>query len=889
MVNIVSMSPDRPTTQINSSRYVELYNSENRAQTKGCHSNFNVGWLECDACMVFNIDRRLMITIYCIALIVIHFPLVSAQANLNQLLDIPTQVNLWSQALTKNPNKPIEEAKPTPQTDLIDINFQRFEKNHNHQHNPNGLELKHGDLVEAKIAAIPDEILAALPEDLGKQLAKSVAVGAPQIGGATIPLLATNHLELPSDDPDQASIERLTKSCLTIHASSAKPEELNVTFQLYTRQNPHVPYIMRPDITRQELMSKTLSPFDPSKPIKWITHGFHTNLDKSEWMIEAKDKILAFEDANVILTDWRKGASPALAFYPKAAANAHVVAKMIVNILRRIRDDIDLTKTHLIGHSLGAHIMGFVGSAFTEEHLDRQQRLIEAVLAQENQTAAGSWSPAMPKLNNLRTLIDRVGFNSPQLIGRITACDPALPCFGPTSGRASQVQQNSDSGPQKDSNWTTPLLWTHLRPDSAIDVEVMHSNPGVMGYAEALGDFDFYPNGVSRQPGCGSPSSDNVGRSLQRDRRQFNALGMLLANGQSFGSIPNIEAQRQPSRISQTFGRIFKPIREFFQSYTCSHHRAVEYMVESLYYDRIVIERKFNHESTCQMVGYRCVNYESFKKGHCFRCQDEFDCRAFTVGLKGWYSDRSSLVESRREIKARTLLTLKSHDHVGKFNLLKRMELAMMNGSHSMQRLSPQNRFRSLVRRALPSLNRLDQNYRPTPSNHYFFDTGTNRKNFCLHHYNILIKYRWLKVGDSLTIDGFLLEGTMSSLNQSLPIKLNKFTHQSYTLLLTQANFLGQIESLTMFGDKIRASMVEYIEINYMSNLDSEIRKLGSAKLCRLSQADQTSQSNAQTNPFVSRPVELATDHINSSKVSIGKSGSVFVSCTNFKDGLTRR
>ena len=33
-------------------------------------------------------------------------------------------------------------------------------------------------------------------------------------------------------------------------------------------------------------------------------------------------------------------------------------------------------------------------------------------------------------------------------------------------------------------------MWTHLRPDSAALVEVMHSNPGVMGYSEPLGDYD---------------------------------------------------------------------------------------------------------------------------------------------------------------------------------------------------------------------------------------------------------------------------------------------------------------------------------------------------------------------------------------------------------------
>lgn len=64
-------------------------------------------------------------------------------------------------------------------------------------------------------------------------------------------------------------------------------------------------------------------------------------------------------------------------------------------------------------------------------------------------------------------------------LGRITGLDPAYP------GYSVGGQEN------------------HLTKGDAIFVDVLHSNPGILGFPQPIGDVDFYPNpGTWIQPGC---------------------------------------------------------------------------------------------------------------------------------------------------------------------------------------------------------------------------------------------------------------------------------------------------------------------------------------------------------------------------------------------------
>lgn len=319
-------------------------------------------------------------------------------------------------------------------------------------------------------------------------------------------------------------------------------------------------------------------------------------------------------------------------------------------------------------------------------------------------------------------------------------------------------------------------------------------------------------------------------------RRQLmsNLLGFVNARSQ---------VNRPNSGLSNTLDKFIKPIRDFFQGYTCSHHRSVEYMVESMYYELIPQDRKLDRDFVCQMVGYRCKSYNDFKKGFCFKCSSELDCRAFTMSIN---TQATSETGYRPDLRSQFKSTTRSMSHIDKFKISPNNNQSN-EISHNLGKRFLNNTSRQLARRVLPTSNHYNQNYLPQLKNQYYFDTRHARK-FCLHHYHVHVKYRWFRIRESVLVDSFKLMATLANITQQAPIQFNRFTLQSYTLLLTEPVFLGQIESMIIFGDRIKPTLVEYIEVTYMSNLDPRVRALGSARLCRLQQAQSHQSSDSETN-----------------------------------------
>jgi hypothetical protein len=64
---------------------------------------------------------------------------------------------------------------------------------------------------------------------------------------------------------------------------------------------------------------------------------------------------------NVIVVDWGRGSGFP---YNQAAANTRVVGAVIAAMIRFLNDvrHTSSSQYHLIGHSLGAHVAGYVGS-----------------------------------------------------------------------------------------------------------------------------------------------------------------------------------------------------------------------------------------------------------------------------------------------------------------------------------------------------------------------------------------------------------------------------------------------------------------------------------------------------------------------------------------------
>ncbi|XP_055956169.1 inactive pancreatic lipase-related protein 1-like, partial [Patella vulgata] len=95
--------------------------------------------------------------------------------------------------------------------------------------------------------------------------------------------------------------------------------------------------------------SITDSHFDSELKTILIIHGYTDEGDA------------AWEDANVIAVNWKEGA--AQINYFKAVANTRVVGAVAAQLIKDLKSvgGISYSNVHIIGHSLGSHIAGYIG------------------------------------------------------------------------------------------------------------------------------------------------------------------------------------------------------------------------------------------------------------------------------------------------------------------------------------------------------------------------------------------------------------------------------------------------------------------------------------------------------------------------------------------------
>ncbi|KAI8432023.1 hypothetical protein MSG28_004551, partial [Choristoneura fumiferana] len=162
-----------------------------------------------------------------------------------------------------------------------------------------------------------------------------------------------------------------------------------------------------------------------------LLHGFMESSDG--WMVHAlAPEYLKKPGLKILALDGRK----VIKFeYFTASTQVRFMGEKLGKLLSDIvKTGQDPSKMVLIGHSLGAHIAGIAGK-------------------------------------KLRELTGKQ-------VGRITALDPAGPCFS-----------NVDAAGR-------------LGRSDAQYVDVVHTNAGMLGLKEPVGHKDFYPNGGMTQPGC---------------------------------------------------------------------------------------------------------------------------------------------------------------------------------------------------------------------------------------------------------------------------------------------------------------------------------------------------------------------------------------------------
>ncbi|XP_043498851.1 pancreatic triacylglycerol lipase-like [Polistes fuscatus] len=140
----------------------------------------------------------------------------------------------------------------------------------------------------------------------------------------------------------------------------------NISYILYTRFGPENGTKLMINDTAGLLNSD----FKASRKTKFITHGWKSS-SMSSGFIDMKEAYLQHDDYNIILVDWEPLA--ASTFYLGPMQNTVRVGKDAANFIDFLVSETDLKAedVHFLGHSLGAHVAGNVGSAITSGKLGR--------------------------------------------------------------------------------------------------------------------------------------------------------------------------------------------------------------------------------------------------------------------------------------------------------------------------------------------------------------------------------------------------------------------------------------------------------------------------------------------------------------------------------------
>ncbi|XP_074594675.1 pancreatic lipase-related protein 2-like isoform X1 [Brevipalpus obovatus] len=154
-----------------------------------------------------------------------------------------------------------------------------------------------------------------------------------------------------------------------VHYTPLSPDVINVTYYLFTKKNPKEPFVFgyKDDV---EILRQ--SNFNPSDRIKVIIHGFRSKYKENDWHGALKNNILSQHIGyNVIGVDWSGGAIGYS--YPTSMVSTMMVGAIVADTLQQIYDvfEVHPSRMHLIGHSLGAHISGFVGEEFENPKIGR--------------------------------------------------------------------------------------------------------------------------------------------------------------------------------------------------------------------------------------------------------------------------------------------------------------------------------------------------------------------------------------------------------------------------------------------------------------------------------------------------------------------------------------
>ncbi|XP_046745772.1 phospholipase A1 2-like [Diprion similis] len=124
-------------------------------------------------------------------------------------------------------------------------------------------------------------------------------------------------------------------------------------------------------------------PVESGLPVAFLVHGFTSEANNSRYQNLTQAWLKKY-DVNIISVDWKEGAcSGGIALtqylsYPKSIENAHEVGRNIAEFIAKLISDygIPLENMLMVGHSLGAHVVGFSSKELQKENIGTIPQII---------------------------------------------------------------------------------------------------------------------------------------------------------------------------------------------------------------------------------------------------------------------------------------------------------------------------------------------------------------------------------------------------------------------------------------------------------------------------------------------------------------------------------
>ncbi|XP_048489165.1 pancreatic triacylglycerol lipase [Plutella xylostella] len=139
--------------------------------------------------------------------------------------------------------------------------------------------------------------------------------------------------------------------------------ETDVVFRLFTRRNRFDYEVLH----TKDSESLRNSNFNFNRKVKVLTHGWR-NHGLSPMPESIKEAYLNVSDLNIIVVDWGVAAN---VNYVDASYNVAMVALHLTHFLNFLIDEgVSTDYVHLIGHSLGAHVVGIAGAYVKKGPID---------------------------------------------------------------------------------------------------------------------------------------------------------------------------------------------------------------------------------------------------------------------------------------------------------------------------------------------------------------------------------------------------------------------------------------------------------------------------------------------------------------------------------------